>query len=410
MTPRAARVAFAVALTVAIAIRLLFVFAVPFGPVVRGVLQGLNDEPAHLNYVRAIAERHTFPIQTRHSAEPGAFERGDFEYYQPPLAYLIDAVVCAMAGDRALIACRLVSFLFGLLSLVVLGAALARLGCGPAARRLGVAFLALLPVHAYFTSLVSNTPLAWLIAMLLTHQILVLLSGAHWSPSGARPWIHLRLGLLLGAGLLTQSSLTLFAPVIVFAYAWVAWMARRPARLAGALVALGIGAAIAAPWYARNLAVYHSLFALEMGFGPPITVPQDLLGMVRVVLATIRTFWMPMSHVPDTAMVEIVRRTEVDFVIAYAAVAVWWVQIRRRDAGVVAMAVLLALAIASHLALNLVWIESEGRFLLPAAAAIVYFIVQPTIALLARVRRGEAIAWAWLVVLALHPYLLLLAT
>jgi hypothetical protein len=88
---------------------------------------------------------------------------------------------------------------------------------------------------------------------------------------------------------------------------------------------------------------------------------------------------------------------------------VWWLRIARRDAGVILMASLLALTIGSHLALNLVWIESEGRFLLPAAAAIVYFAVQPTLTLVARVRNGEAIAWLWLVALALHPYLLLLA-
>src|SRR5262245_56255234 len=132
MTPRAARAVFAIALTVAVAIRLFFVFAVPFGHAVRNHLEGLNDEPAHMNYVRALANQRTFPVQPHHAFEPGAFDRYDFEYYQPPLIYLLNVPVYLLAGDRhALIPLRLVSFVLGLLSLVVLARVLDRLGCSP---------------------------------------------------------------------------------------------------------------------------------------------------------------------------------------------------------------------------------------------------------------------------------------
>ncbi|MBI3539095.1 MAG: hypothetical protein HY076_02335, partial [Candidatus Eisenbacteria bacterium] len=174
MTPRAARAVFAATMAVAIAIRLVLVFLTPYGHLVRNRLEGLNDEPAHMNYIRALATTHRFPVQTHHAAEPGAFDRADFEYYQPPLAHLIDVPVVWIAGTHAILACRLVSFVFGLLTLLVLDRVLGRLGGSTTVRRLGVAFLALLPVHAYFTSLISNDALTWLIAFLLTHQLLVL--------------------------------------------------------------------------------------------------------------------------------------------------------------------------------------------------------------------------------------------
>ena len=79
MTSRAAIVPFALLLTAAILLRIVFVFAVPLGPVVERRLEGLNDEPAHLNYVRYLVEHRSLPIQTGHVRQPGAFGRGDFE-------------------------------------------------------------------------------------------------------------------------------------------------------------------------------------------------------------------------------------------------------------------------------------------------------------------------------------------
>ena len=170
MTSRAALVPFALVLAAAILVRIAFLFAVPFGPLVEGRLQGLNDEPAHLNYVRYLVEHRALPIQTGHVRQAGAFERGDFEYYQPPLYYLLCAPPVAVAGARwTLLLCRGLSLVFALLSFPVLARILALLGLGPAERRAGVAFAALLPVHVYFSSLVSNDSLCWLMALLITH-------------------------------------------------------------------------------------------------------------------------------------------------------------------------------------------------------------------------------------------------
>lgn len=94
MDSRPSRVAFPALLLAAVLLRAFLLGATPFGQTVAHRLERLNDDPAHLNYVRYLAEHHAFPVQTHHSREPG-----DFEYYQPPLYYL----VCA-----PLYACRLV--------------------------------------------------------------------------------------------------------------------------------------------------------------------------------------------------------------------------------------------------------------------------------------------------------------
>ena len=112
---------FVASLAVAIAIRLYLVIALPYGHAIHGGLEGLNDEPSHLSYIRALASGRGFQVQTHSAMEPGAFDRADFEYYQPPLYYLICAPAVALVSEPAeLLVCRAISFVLGLLSLFVL--------------------------------------------------------------------------------------------------------------------------------------------------------------------------------------------------------------------------------------------------------------------------------------------------
>ena len=45
-------------------LRLILLVAVPFGETVHLRLQGLNDEPAHYNYVRHLVDKKSFAVQT----------------------------------------------------------------------------------------------------------------------------------------------------------------------------------------------------------------------------------------------------------------------------------------------------------------------------------------------------------
>ena len=413
MIPRAATLLFAGALGAAMLLRLYLVFALPFGETMSGRLTGLNDEPAHFNYVRHLVGHRSFPVQSRHVAEPGAFERADFEYYQPPLYYLLCAPLVALSGERAgLTLCRALSLACALISLVVLGRVLGLLGLGASARRAGVALAALLPVHVYFTSMVSNDGLCWLIALLLTQE---LLSRARSEATGTRHararrgmGPDVRLGVLLGFGMLTKSALAVFYPVALLVYALIE--RRRPGRrlLAGALVAIGVSLLIAGPWYVRNTLVYASPFALEVGFGPPEPGRWSLIAQAHAAVSTVRSFWFPMPHPGGTPLTVALRVAGALLFAGHATAAIAYLARRLPlDAPTFVALALLALVGAGYAALNLAWGESEGRFLLPALGPLVLLLVAPVFAFAARWRSGERLAWIYVLLLAAHPYLFL---
>jgi 4-amino-4-deoxy-L-arabinose transferase-like glycosyltransferase len=399
--------AFVAALGVALVLRVAFVLTLPFGEAVAHRLEGLNDEPAHFAYVRYLAEYRAFPVQSHHAAEPGAFARADFEYYQPPLYYLVCAPLVGMAGaSTGLLLCRAVSCVAGLLSLLVLWSILPRLGLGDPARRIGVAFAALLPVHVYFTSVASNDGLCWLFALLLTRELVMRAAGETSGPA------DVRLGMLLGLGMLTKSALAVFYPVALLVYLLDARRAapRRalPRALMGALIALGVSLLIAGPWYARNLRLYGSVMALDVGFGPHEPGRWSLTAQTNAAIATLRSFWFPMQHIASQPAARALRGLELVLAAAHVSALAWFLRRARPVTEPVAVALaLLAMAFAGHIALSFSWGESEGRFLLTALAPIVYVIVAPVFALAARRHRDGRWVWAYLLLLAVHPYLFL---
>jgi len=399
---RIAPIAWIAALGVAFVLRVVFVLGLPFGQTVAHRLEGLNDEPAHFAYVRYLADHRAFPVQSHHAAEPGAFARADFEYYQPPLYYMVCAPLVGALGEAVgLIVCRTVSFVAGLVSLCVLWGILGRLGLSDAACRAGVAFAALLPVHVYFTSVVSNDSLCWLLALLLTRELLMRVQGETSGPA------DLGLGILLGLGMLTKSALAVFYPVVVLAYLLGA--RRRPSRwaLMGAVIAIGVSLLIAGPWYARNLRLYGSPMALDVGFGPHEPGRWSLIAQAHAAVGTLRSFWFPMQHIASRPLVLALRAVELLLAALHVAALAWFLRRRPVDASLVTTLALLAVTFAGHITLSFSWGESEGRFLLPALAAMVYAIVAPVFALAARDRLGERLAWIYLVALAIHPYLFL---
>jgi len=95
---------------VALILRLVLVWVLPFGQTVKYGLEGLNDEPSHYNYVKYLAENRQFPVQTESSKSPAAFEHNVYEYYQAPFYYVINAFLVPITGLRnALYAGRMIS-------------------------------------------------------------------------------------------------------------------------------------------------------------------------------------------------------------------------------------------------------------------------------------------------------------
>jgi 4-amino-4-deoxy-L-arabinose transferase-like glycosyltransferase len=395
-------------LACAVAIRLLLVIVVPFGGTIAHRLQGLSDEQAHFSYIAYLAQHHTFPVQT-HAHVPGSTERVDFEYHQPPLYYLLCAPFYALLhGPLALYACRLVSVLCGLLSLLVLSRILSNLGCSKSRREQGVLFLALLPSHAYFSALVSNDSLAWLIGFLLTERLFALYDRARLPPDALRGLgIHNVLGLMLGLGMLTKSSLALFYPVVAFAYGYAYLRTRRPAVILCGVLALTISLSVAGVWYLRNVALYGSISALNVGYDVP-REENILDAVIHLTRAAARYFWFPMQHVEPSSLVRMLRALGGLVITAHAVAALWYLRRYGLTVKTGTLGLLVVVALAAQLYVAIHWMNVEARLMYPALAAIVFFMVVPPADLLRRWGWRESFITAYFCALALHPYLFLL--
>jgi hypothetical protein len=388
------RILFPAGIALAIALRLLLVAATPFGQTIRFHLEGLNDEPAHVNYVKYLAVNHALPVQRGTVKDSGAFIRNDFEYYQPPLYYAIGALFYAALGARkGFVACRLFSFLCGILTVFLAGAIVGKTVRNGVLRRYAVLFAALFPTHAYFCALVSNDALSWLFAALMVYE---LIGAGSWGAVAHPGWGRAaRLTLWLAAGMLTKSSLVIFFFVMAACGVAAALKMRKPAALLPVCGIIGVAAVIAAPWYVRNLSVYHSLFALNMGFGPPARIPATLPAIGGLIAMTIRYFWFPMQHgLPHSTGIKLCNIFGALVVAAQAVAAARYLgDKKRRTFEVAVLALLLALAVASYISLNVSHAEPEGRFLLPAFSAIVFFFGAPVVALFSRIGREPWALW-----------------
>jgi 4-amino-4-deoxy-L-arabinose transferase-like glycosyltransferase len=282
--------ALALILGLALAVRLCFLFVTPFTDrESRFGILGFNDELAHLNYVRFVAEERALPIQIRSVLDPDAFVHNDFEYFQPPLYYLLaaplhatfEAVRPGTGGYGA----RLLSVLFGVLT--VAAAYRAGSAFGRRTALLSASLLALFPTHAYFTTLATNDSLAWLFGALLVARLL------HSPSEGAGPPETFRLACMLALGLVTKSTLLTLAPLLLVKPLAAAFHRRDAAPLVPPITALLCAFTLASPYYARNLLLYGSLLGMESGHGAPDGLLQDpswskaWLGLGFTVM----TFW-----------------------------------------------------------------------------------------------------------------------
>ena len=395
-------------LAVAIAIRLAFVFLLPFGQKIEHHLEGLNDEPAHFNYVKYCAVHRALPVQTETVKNRGAFERNVFEYYQPPLYYVCGSLFYAAFGERySFFCCRLFSFLCGILTVMLIGHVAAMITRERALAAGVLLFAALLPTPAYFSALVSNDALSWLFAALITCE---LVKAGDPRTLALLPWRRVvSLSCCLTAGMLTKSSLAVFYPLIIGYFAWGGFRKRGRALLGQGCIVVASSLLLAAPWYLRNLHLYGSLFAINMGFGAAAGHLSGVSSFASLARRTVHYFWFPMQHVVSGSMGTKMCNLAGGLLVAVHGGAALWYLLRQKERafGTAMLASLLVLACFAYINLNSAYSEPEGRFLLPAFAAIAFFFVAPAYTLLGRFG-NKLPALAEITAVAMFPYLFLL--
>jgi hypothetical protein len=384
-------------------LRLSFVFLLPFGQATKHHLEGLNDEPAHFNYVKYLAVNRSFPVLTHWVLEKDAFVRNEFEYHQAPLYYLLCVPVYLLLGKKgALIPCRILSALFGVLCVGVVALIFRDLGCSKTVQAGAAIFAGFLFSHVYFSSLVSNDALSWLLAALVTRELLN--TGGNHARLSVRPMAR-SIGILIlwcAAGLLTKSSFLIFLPVVFGVYVCKSIRAGTVVPLFHGVLVTGVSGMIAFPWYLRNLHLYHSLTGMPAPSATAALSPAALIGCTK---GMIRYFWFPMQNLEGgTVTFTLLTVIGAAVLTLHFAAAVRWIGKKQNVNGAtILLGVLLLVNAAASFWYYLQWQNPEARFLFPALGSIVVVMVVPVYDLLVRIKRDRLFI-PYIFAAAVFPY------
>lgn len=361
---------------VALILRLVLVWVLPFGPTVKYGLEGLNDEPSHYNYVKYLAENRQFPVQTESSKSPGAFEHNVFEYYQAPLYYVANALFVPVTGLKgALYAGRMISWFFGILTLLVLGNILHLICPNKKVVASGVLLCAFLPAHIYFCSLVSNDSVSWFAGTWLLYLIM----SHDKVPDNKNGAYSIYISLVLAFAIMTKSSSFMYYPVVAYSFFYNFLKKGEKKLFWWAIVSISFSLILVFPWYWRNLQLYGSLFAIEIGFGPPGSYLRSIREIAQFGAGTARLFWFPMQHVPNNGiLVNALNFLGPILILMYAGLAILDASIRvwkkKLNIKEQVLWLTLVLAVIAYIRLNMSWANAEGRYLFTALAPVIALI------------------------------------
>jgi hypothetical protein len=295
------------------------------------------DEPAHYNYVKYLAENHRFPVLQmgdyphrylreiigRKFPPEMSIEPLRYEFHQPPLYYVLAAVVYKLFAGR-LLPLRLLSVLLGCCLLWVAYHIAKEIFPEDEALALGTAaFVAFVPMHVAMTAAVNNDTLAELILAVI---LWVLVRYVKTSPprlGGIEGGRFVGLGVLMGLGLLTKITTLVAIPLaLVAVFVKEGWLEQSPPSPDPSLP--GRGNALLAerlrrylllascfllpalflilPWFLRNALIYGGLDIWGLGRHDAIVVNQPrtsewlaqlgATGLAKAFIpTTFKSFW-----------------------------------------------------------------------------------------------------------------------
>ena len=351
------------------------------------------DEPAHYNYVRYLAEQGRFPVlqdgdysqeyleEIKHHKFPPelSIDPIRYEFYQPPLYYLLATIVFKLFGG-ALVPLRLLSVGLGaVLVYVAYRLALVIFPAQPVLVLGTAAFVAFVPMHVAMTAAVNNDTLAELLLALALWGLVKMKDGR--GRAGRKELAGL--GVLLGLGLLTKIYALLAVAVGVAAVVLRRWRDRR--QMARDLAWLLIPVlALTLPWLVRNVAVYGwpDVMGLarhdEVVFGQPTTAEWIADYGWKYVLkeglrTTYRSFWGQFGWMAVPMDGRIYLALGVFAALAVAGLIWWLITVSRRSKDWLrnAMPAVLLLLSALLTFLSFLWyntkfVQHQGRYLFPA--------------------------------------------
>ncbi len=349
------------------------------------------DEPAHYNYVRALAEGRGIPV-----IEVGDYDQAyigrlttekfppelpieplEYEDHQPPLYYLLATPVYLLFGG-AVLPLRLLSVLFGAgLLLVAFGAVRTVFPARPELALMTAAFIAFIPQHVAMTAGVNNDALAELVVGGTLWALVVYVGGGH-----DRPW---PVGLLLTAALLTKTTTYFVAGVAVVAVL-IRWRQERRTWgwMVGQLAWMLVPALLlSAPWFIRNGLTYGWLDPLGLVRHNAVVEGQPRSSewladygwgglLSRLARTAFQSFWGQFGWMGVVLPARIYQALALLSALLVAGF-LWWLfdQCRPRltlsqHASLLLLLISCFLTLLEFLWYNLTFVQHQGRYLFPA--------------------------------------------
>jgi 4-amino-4-deoxy-L-arabinose transferase-like glycosyltransferase len=320
------------------------------------------DEVSHLHYITGISDHFRLPP----ASEP--------ERQQPPLYYVLGAVVAKLTGDDARLI-RLLSVGLGILTILTVYAVTRRLfPLRPGLAVGAAALVALLPETQYLAGGINDDNLAWLAGALLVLAGIIVMQSEVLTPR-----LALGVGLAVALAVLAKETVWVLAALLL-----VVVVVRHGRQLRAVHVAALLVPAIvlAGWWFVRNAIAFGSplpplhpitpqrqvLDSISQVRGYIAATAQSLVGMYGNGAHFVPISILGIRPLPSLASVAVIA---VITVAACVEVARSWSRwdVARRGLGVVLLIVLLV-AIAQSLLNSATFdLQPQARYLLVAVAA-----------------------------------------
>jgi 4-amino-4-deoxy-L-arabinose transferase-like glycosyltransferase len=399
----------------------------------------IPDEPAHYNYVRFVAENLRYPvlqmgdyphkyleeIKAKKFPPEMSIDPLCYEFWQPPLYYTLAVPFYWLTRfwppAQQVVALRFLSLLMGG-SIVYLAYLIARevfpsnevLALGTAA------LVASVPMHIAMLAAVNNDGLMELmlagILWMLIRYIEKEGGKEKEETEGKVPWHLVGLGVLVGLGMLTKTTILVSLPLILVAV--VLAIGPRPSAIARSLCAILLPVLLLTlPWFVRNASVYGGLDIFVWTRHDAVVVGQlrtaDGLaqyGAAKLardfLLTTFRSFWAQFGWMGVLVDERIYLLLALLCAIVGLGFLIYLVRVaRQRDIlsayqktalGLLALSAFLT--VLSYLWYNTKFVQHQGRYLFPALVPLGLFFALGLREILAK---GRAKVIAALCLLAL---------
>ena len=366
-------------------LRLALLIVTPIGSEsCAGKLSSYNDENAHAQYVKFIIENHRLPNQVESIQEQNALSRGFYEYYQPPLFYMITAGIgwvlgCTSSNSITMIS-RGLALLCSLMMLWLLNRITGVLQLDSLQRAAVVIFWALNGVLVRFTITGSNDALFWVLSGGM------LLASLEYSQPDTPFRFLVLFSCIAIVALYTKLSALLLLPLPLIALRHQ--QARRNLRFV--VLAYAVVFAGTIPLWLRNINAFGSFMPLEAGFGAAaFRIPDwvDLSFTIRSLIFPWHELWYGVAGLV--------------LMVPLLCIMTWSLISRinlRMCVRAPVMPIAALLVLASFIWLNMRYDQAEARYLFAAWPALAVGVSRPF----------NRPALLWLLVLAyMLPYLLM---